>query len=530
MSVAAKKESQACAAGLSLRDYNIEEYIQTICPLCYEAGAVTLADPSCWIDGLLVSHDSKVWVRRFCPTHGEGESLYEGDLQLWRERKGWSTTTRQVVPDRSNNRQAFPRGYADGLTACHAQHTCILLLNVTDKCNLACPVCYAAAECASRGAEPSVDEVLHTVRTVIERERGKLGVLMLSGGEPTIRHDLAELIEALVPLSITRIMLNTNGLVLAEDDRLLQLLELYRDRLEIYLQFDGFRTETYQQLRGIENLGEVKNRVVSRLNSRKVFFTLVPTVVRGINEDEIGRVIEYGLQFPYCAGVAIQPSYLSGRHRGLDPLDRTTPTGIMADIKHQTHGLLAAGDFIPLPCSHSDCCAIAYLVHGVDNQWRSLVSLIGRDELKKWLHLIGNTITFDELSSPVMELVRSGALGRLFSSEFSPGSTQLAHDVSQVCSCIAGVTRLIGGLSMLWSGKPGLKSRTGAQLGERTFRITIKQFMDSHTLISHRLRQCCVHTGTFEADPHRYPKCWRFLLAQDADFPVADRTGCSADG
>jgi uncharacterized radical SAM superfamily Fe-S cluster-containing enzyme len=515
--------------GLDVRDYMIEDYIQTVCPRCFSPESSDLADPSTWIDGMLVSHDGKVWLRRFCPVHGESESLYEGNLEFWRARRGWSTPTKQIVPDRDSNSLPFPRGYAHGLTKSHGQHTCILLLNLTSRCNLTCPVCYAGACGTSERPEPSPGEILHTVKTVIERERGKLGVLMLSGGEPTLRTDLTELIEQLVPLNITRIMLNTNGLELANDNGLLDLLEKHRQRVEVYLQFDGFSADTHLKLRGNARLVEAKQRVVSLLNDGRVFFTLVPTVVRGINEHEIGEIIAYGLKHPYCAGLAIQPSYLSGRHSGLDPADRTTPTDLLAQMEQQTAGLLTGHDFIPLPCSHRDCCDIAYLVQGPDDSWRSLVSLIGRDELRNWLHLVGNTTTFDELSPPVMELLKSGALGRVFSNEYGSGSKNLISDVAQVCNCLPRLSKMIGGLGRLLSSPPCACGGSPSHPGERTFRITIKQFMDSHTLNSQRLRQCCVHTGTYEANPRRHQMCWRFLSTWDADFPAAADGGEPAD-
>jgi hypothetical protein len=343
---------------------------------------------------------------------------------------------------------------------------------------------------------------------------------MLSGGEPTLRTDLAELIEQLVPLNITRIMLNTNGLELANDNGLLELLEKRRQRVEVYLQFDGFSEETHLKLRGNARLAESKQRVVSLLSDSRVFFTLVPTVVRGINEHEIGKIIAYGLKHPYCAGLAIQPSYVSGRHPGLDPADRTTPTDLLAQMEQQTAGLLTGSDFIPLPCSHRDCCDIAYLVQGPDDSWRSLVSLIGRNELKNWLYLVGNTTTFDELSPPVMELLKSGALGRVFSNEYGSGSKNLISDVAQLCNCLPRLSGMISGLGRLLSSQRCACGGSASHPGERTFRITIKQFMDSHTLNSQRLRQCCVHTGTYEANPRRHQMCWRFLSTWDSDFPT----------
>src|SRR5205085_2198151 len=130
-------------------------------------------------DGMLVSREGKIWMHRFCGVHGESESLYEEDADIWRARNGWATPTLAITPDRPDNFAGFPDGYREGLPASHGQHTCILLLNVTEHCNYSCPACYASAlppgaEQVSQG--PTQAEILHTVDTVIAREGGRLGV------------------------------------------------------------------------------------------------------------------------------------------------------------------------------------------------------------------------------------------------------------------------------------------------------------------------------------------------------------------
>src|SRR5579872_5595285 len=126
--------------GLAPRTYRIEEYLETVCPQCISEGATAQDAP--FIDGMLVSHDGSVWMRRWCPRHGESESLYEEDLPIWQSRAGWATPTLNVTPDRESSRSGLG-AYADGLPASHGQHTCILLLNITEHCNYACPTCYA---------------------------------------------------------------------------------------------------------------------------------------------------------------------------------------------------------------------------------------------------------------------------------------------------------------------------------------------------------------------------------------------------
>lgn len=482
-----------------------------------------------WKDGLLVSRPNplrggrSIYLRRFCEQHGQTESLYEEDAEIWGSRRGWATPTLAVTPDRSGNWRGFPHGYRDGLPASHGQHTCILLLNITQRCNYSCRACYATAlppGLPTPAAEsPSLDELLHTVRTMLERENGRLGVLMLSGGEPTLRTDLEELIARLCELPITRIMLNTNGRRIAQDAKFVEFLAQHKSKLEAYLQFDGFRESTYSALRN-ENVAEEKLEAARRLNEAGIFYTLVVTAKRGVNEDEIGDILRFGLDNAFCSGAAIQPMFGSGRHPGYDPLDRCTPTGILRRLEEQTGGLLKSSDFIPLPCSHPDCCDITYLIRTGDNKWNSLPALIGRAELKNWLHLISNTITFNELSLPVQELLRSGSLVRVFSEQLKVGTPQLMADLANMCEC---VPNLMGKLGDLWRQCTGQARRPQQsaleQLAQRTFRITVKMFMDADTFHEARLRQCCVHTGTFEKDPRRYSFCWRWLFADAEDFP-----------
>lgn len=350
---------------LPLRPYVIEEYTKTVCPSCAAERALRPDDPGMWKDGMLVSREGSVWMRRFCDVHGETESLYEEDAGLWRARAGWSAPTSTVVPDRPGNAASFPAGYLNGLPAGHGQHTCILLLNVTEHCNLSCPTCYASALPPGSPSDleerPTLDEIRRTVDTVVGREAGRLGVLMLSGGEPTLRRDLKEILETLSEKPVTRILLNTNGRRIARDDGFAGLLARFKDRVEAYLQFDGLRPDTYRTLRGQDLLAE-KLEALKRLSAAGVPTTLVMTVKRGVNEDETGDVASLAMSTPSCVGLAFQPVFGSGRSDAIDPQDRATPTGVLRRLESATNGAVKASDFVPLPCSHRDCCDIAYFL------------------------------------------------------------------------------------------------------------------------------------------------------------------------
>ena len=191
--------------------------------------------------------------------------------------------------------------------------------------------------------------------------------------------------------------------------------------------------------------------------------------------------------------LALQPVFGSGRGTGVDPTSRCTPSGVIRQLENQTHGRLKAKDFIPLPCSHCDCCDIAYFLKDKKGTWKSITDLVGRDELKKWIHLAANTISFEDASDAVKTLVRDGALQRVFSEQQKTSSLSLAGDLFRLCGCVPGVAEILG-LAQAKKVDSML-----SDLASRTFRLTVKMFMDSHTLHEARIRQCCVHTGSSAA-------------------------------
>jgi uncharacterized radical SAM superfamily Fe-S cluster-containing enzyme len=181
---------------------------------------------------------------------------------------------------------------------------------------------------------------------------------------------------------------------------------------------------------------------------------------------------------------------------------------VLRKLGEQTQGLVNWTDFIPLPCSHKDCCDITYLLKTKSDGWKSLPTLIGRDELKSWIHLVSNSISFESASDSVKALLKQGILQRVFSEQQKVSAVQLVTDILRMCDCVPGVADLIR--------RP---ADSIDKMAEQTFRVTVKQFMDAHTLHEARIRQCCVHVGTYEEDPRRHSFCWRWLFADATDFP-----------
>ena len=193
--------------------------VLTVCPRCFEE------DPERDLDyemdvlqGNLVAMDGRVYLRRHCRRgHGEVIGLYEEDGALWEELQQWRIPTRQIIPDRPANTRPIPMGYLDGLGDLQTQHSCIVLIDVTETCNLECPTCFASSA-PGVGRHAPEPAVMRTLDAAIAREGGKVDALMLSGGEPTVHPGILDLVRAATERNVTRVVLNTNGIRIARDD------------------------------------------------------------------------------------------------------------------------------------------------------------------------------------------------------------------------------------------------------------------------------------------------------------------------
>lgn len=495
-------------SGMPLRGDTIHRYVGAFCPHCHhERPDRPLAEVRRLGGYLSADADGRVWLVRGCPEHGLVRSLYDESVEVLRYLEEWTAPTKRHAPDSPANYDPLPLAYARGLGEMQTQHTCILLEDIELSCNLCCPNCFAASSPQLRGAVPVAD-VLASIDTRLGREAGRIDVLMLSGGEPTVHPQLIELLDAVMTRPIVRILLNTNGIEIAQNDALLAYLKRHRKRIEVYLQFDGFKTETHRYHRGAD-LRKVKALAIDRLSAAGIFTTLTMTATLGVNDDEIGAVVRLALETPYVCGVSIQPQFGSGRSTPIDPADRLTHTGTLLRLGPQTDDLVTWRDLTALPCSHPHCCSVGYMLYTDAGEWRSLAAIIGHDKLKANLDLISNRIVDPELSATLRDLVKESLLGLLSeqSSLTHPQIGELFHTICENCDLGLNTLLRLAGNAVL-----GRQDELRAVLARRVKRITVKPFMDMHTMIEERLLQCCVHVGTqSEADAHQ---CTPFCAAQ----------------
>ncbi|MEW5956791.1 MAG: radical SAM protein, partial [Chloroflexota bacterium] len=254
-----------------------------------------------------VARGEDVYLEKSCPEHGDFQTI------LWRGRPDYQSWARPKTP-------AYPRTpftpvdrgcpFDCGLCPDHRQQTCTALLEVTRRCSLRCPVCFADA-----GGRVPPDPDLAVIEGWYRRllDAGGPYNIQLSGGEPTMRADLPRIVGLGRSRGFTFIQINTNGLRLAgEPGYARQLREAGLS--SIFLQFDGVSDEIYQKLRGAPLLA-YKQQAVERCTEAGLGVILVPTLVPGVNTGQIGDIIEFAVQHaPAVRGVHFQPISYFGRY------------------------------------------------------------------------------------------------------------------------------------------------------------------------------------------------------------------------
>src|SRR6187455_3095724 len=292
------------------RPYLFYDTAISICSTCYRR-----------VDAKIVFEDDRVLMLKHCPVHGAERVLVADDVDYYRR-------CREVflkhpeMPQRYNTPVKWGCPYDCGLCTDHEQHSCLSLVEIADACNLACPICYAGSG-PHRKEYRSLEQVERMLDAVVRNET-EPDVVQLSGGEPTIHPDFFAILDAAKRRPIRHLMVNTNGVTIAESEEFTARLASYMPDFEVYLQFDSFKREALMDLRGAD-LRRIREQALERLNRHGISTTLVVTVKRGVNDDEIGTIIDYALKQPCVRGVTLQPVQVAGRTDRFDPAkDRLT--------------------------------------------------------------------------------------------------------------------------------------------------------------------------------------------------------------
>lgn len=430
---------------MPVRNYTYYDFTLSLCPECLKR-----------VDAKIVFENDNVYMLKRCPEHGNSKVLIADDIPYYKNIRNYNKPSE--TPYTFNTKTHYGCPYDCGLCPDHEQHSCLTVLEVTDRCNLTCPTCYAGSS-PTYGRHRTLEEIKKMLDTIVKNEK-EPDVVQISGGEPTIHPQFFEILDYAKSLPIRHLMLNTNGIKIAKDKEFAKRLKTYTPDFEIYLQFDSFRDEVLQQMRGA-SLSEIRKQAIANLNELNLSTTLVVTLQKGLNDDEIGDIINYALQQKCVRGVTLQPTQIAGRLEHFNPeTDRLTLTEVRRRILEQT-SVFNSDDLIPVPCN-PDALVMGYALK-LGGEVFPLTRYVNPTDL---LDNSKNTIVYEQdehLQGKMVELFSTG------------NSVEVAQEnLKSIMCCLPNID--------------------APNLGyDNLFRVIIMQFIDAYNFDVRAVKKSCVH-------------------------------------
>lgn len=426
-------------------DYVFLELTRSICPRCRRP-----------IDAKLLARDNKVYMRKRCPDCGPFLALVYGDAEAYVALARYNKPG--TIPLRHSTAAEHGCPHDCGLCPEHEQHACLGIIEVNSACDMDCPLCFA-------DASPGFSLTLEEVEAMLDgfvRSEGRPEVVQFSGGEPTLHPRILDFVRAAQARDIRFAMINTNGKRIARDQAFVR--ELAEVKPALYFQFDGFEPRTYRIIRGEPDLSPQKLRALDRLAEAGMDVTLAAAIERGVNDHEVGAIVDFAIRHPAVRGVVFQPAFHAGRHMAHDPLQRMTIPDVVGLIEAQTGGRFLASDFAPIPCCFPTCNAVTYAFVEGD----TITPLPRLIDVRDYLDYIANRVI------PDFGLEVKAALEGLWSTAAIAGAPSTVQQTAISCQAC---------------GIP--EGFTAGELARNMIMIMLQDFMDPFTFNQKNLMKCC---------------------------------------
>ncbi|NEX92014.1 radical SAM protein [Caulobacter sp. 17J65-9] len=404
----------------------------------------------------IVVEDRDVFFLKRCRDHGVQKTLVCDDVDYWKSQKDWLKPGDRPLTAQTRTDHGCP--YDCGLCPDHEQHSCLAIVEVNEACNLSCPVCFADSSVKREGHRPLAE--IEAMFDVLVDSEGEPDLVQISGGEPTIHPQFFEILAAARRRPIRHLMINTNGLRIAREPGFAERLAEFAPRFEVYLQFDSLKREALMDLRGAD-LSAIRVQALEALERVGLSTTLVVTLKRGVNDDEIADIVRFALKWRCVRGVTFQPIQDAGRNDGFDPKRHRI---VLSEVRRRIAeaGVFALEDLIPLPCNPDQICIGYGLRDG--EKVVPVTSLLPRELL---VAAAPNTVTFEsypELQRRVFDLM-----------SLSTAQTDTSEKLAALLCCLpeAAVPEQIGYAD--------------------TFRVVVSQFLDRFNFDLGTVKRSCVH-------------------------------------
>lgn len=472
--------------------------VESICPECSKV-----------IPGVLYPENGKVMLKKECKEHGEFVDVFYGDVELYLKMERFHFGDQKgILNPPVPNAKVCP--LQCGLCNMHLSHSALPIIDITNRCNLTCPVCFAHANEAGFLYEVTLEQVKYMLETLLSQQPVPADRIQISGGEPTIHPQFLEIVKLIKSMNFDYIQLNTNGIKMADLEFAQQVKEAGVDTL--YLQFDGLKPETYQKIRGDASVLEKKLQTIE--NCRKVGITIVfvPTIVGGINNHEVGDILKFAIKnHDVVTGIAYQPVAITGRiNRKQREKMRYTQADLAYDLKEQTGIIEPMRDWLPLASltplsklaaalkgkptltvsSHPHCSGGTYIFIDPEGEGHPVGKFIDCEGMLKEADKLAREIKPTRFKF-ISEAKAFHALKKYFKQEKAPEGLTFEVFLKSFDS---------------YSNKAVRKSNTGLkEHGYPTVFAAAMHFMDSYNYVVERVMRCVIHYVT--PSGHLYPFC-----------------------
>lgn len=427
------------------RPYIFYGYTQSLCETCLAV-----------VPTKIIFQNEKVYYQKRCAEHGVQKTLVSTDIEYFKRCKEYLKPGDMPSQFQTAINQGCPHDC--GLCPDHEQHSCLALFEIIDECNMRCPVCFANSA-PGLGNPRTMEQIELMLQTLLASEQ-QPDLVQVSGGEPTLHPQLMPILHRLKASPIRHLMLNTNGIRIARDPQLVEELASLKPGFEVYLQFDSLKVNALQNIRG-QDMRNIRRQALEKLERYNISTTLVCVVRKGVNDEEIGEIIQFAQQWQCVRGITFQPVQDAGRNEDAKPANRMTLSEIRTRII-EADNPFGDADMIPLPC-HPENISIGYGIR-MDKQIIPVTGLLPREELLKG---VDNTITFEK-SVGLKE-----AFFKLFSLDAC--SEQTTEKLETLLCCL-----------------PRIQSKDGLTY-DNVFRIVIMSFMDKYDFDLGSIKRSCTH-------------------------------------
>ena len=406
---------------------------------------------------IIFQNDCVFYLKR-CAEHGQQKTLISTDIDYYLRCKRYLKPGEMPHQFQTRIERGCP--YDCGLCPDHEQHSCLAIFDIIDECNMRCPICYADSG-PNRGNAKSMADIDAMLETLLASEL-EPDLVQLSGGEPTLHPKILDIIAKLADSPIRHLMLNTNGIRIAREPEFAEALARYRTGFEVYLQFDSLKKKALKNIRGID-ARSTRLAALENLELHNISTTLVCTIKRGVNDAEIGEIINFAKRWRCVRGITFQPVQEAGRSEQFGKTDRYTLSDIRRAIVDGENPFTDA-DMLPLPC-HPENISIGYALRR-ESELIPVSGLIPREIL---LAGSGNSITFEknqELRDAFLEAFSLDAC-----------SDSAGEKLQALLCCLPQIDA------------PELRY-------DNVFRIVIMSFMDAYDFCISSVKRACVHFVT----------------------------------